>query len=331
MRRLISLLISVSCVAFVSCVFLLLGLSSDAAAQGYPSKTITIVAPFTPGTGADLIARILAPRLAERLKVAVVVDNKPGASGIIGTDIVSKAAPDGYTLLFAATSHGTVPAFNKKLPYDPLKSFAPVALAATNAMAFVVGAQVPAASMPEFIALAKKQPGALHYSSPGNGTPQHLAMELVKQELGIDVVHVPYKGSAGATTDLLGGRVQATIGAIQTVGGYAASGKARMLAVLSNERSGAFPNVPTMKELGYPDLVVETWYGIFAPAGTPHEAIAHLNAEVNALLQLAEVREALAKLGLAAAPDKPERLGEMVAAELARWNRVVATAHIEAD
>jgi tripartite-type tricarboxylate transporter receptor subunit TctC len=310
---------------------LLLAASLGAAAQSYPSRTITIVVPLTPGTGADQIARILAPRLSDRLKVAVVVDNKPGASGIIGTDVVSKAAPDGYTLLFAATSHGTVPALNKKLPYDPLKSFAPVALTATNAMAFVVGSEVPAATLHEFIALARKQPGALHYSSPGNGTPQHLAMELVKQELGIDIVHVPYKGAAGATTDLIGGRVQAMIGAIQTVGGFAHAGKIRMLAVLSNERSSAFPSVPTMKELGFPDLVVDTWYGIFAPAGTPREAIARLNTEVNALLQVAQVREALAKQGLAAAPERPERLGEMLSAELVRWNRVVAAAHIEAD
>ena len=310
---------------------LLFAAAFGAAAQSYPAKTVTIVVPLTPGTGADQIARILAPRLAERLKVAVVVDNKPGASGIIGTDVVSKAAPDGYTLLFAATSHGTVPALNKNLPYDPVKSFAPVALTATNAMAFAVGSQVPASGMAEFIALAKRQPGALHYSSPGNGTPQHLAMELVKQELGIDIVHVPYKGAAGATTDLLGGRVQATIGAIQTIGGYATAGRIRILAILSNERSSAFPNVPTMKELGYPDLVVETWYGIFAPAGTPHEVIARLNAEVNALLQLPEVRAALEKQGLTAAADKPERLGDMLAAELGRWNRVVANAHIEAD
>jgi len=312
-------------------VAVLLFAAFGAAAQSYPSKTVTIVVPLTPGTGADQIARILAPRLAERLKAAVVVDNKPGASGIIGTDIVSKAAPDGYTLLFAATSHGTVPAFNKKLPYDPIKSFAPVALAATNAMAFAVGPDVPAAKMQDFIALAKKQPGALHYSSPGNGTPQHLAMELIKLETGMDIVHVPYKGAAGATTDLLGGRVQATVGAIQTLAAYAKAGRLHLLAILSHERSSAFPDVPTMKELGHPGLVVETWYGIFAPAGTPHEVVARLNAEVNALLQLPEVREALAKQGLAAAPDKPERLGEMLAAELARWNRVVATARIEAD
>src|SRR5262249_49063212 len=155
------------------------------------TRTVTVVVPFTPGTGADIIARLLSPRLAERLKVPVVVENKAGASGIIGTDTVAKAAPDGYTLLFAATSHATVPAFNKSLPYDPLRSFAPVALAATNAMAFAVGADVPAATLDEFVAMAKKQPGALHYSSPGNGTPQHLAMELIKLETGMDIVHVP--------------------------------------------------------------------------------------------------------------------------------------------
>jgi tripartite-type tricarboxylate transporter receptor subunit TctC len=312
--------------------FLLLVFAGGAAAQpSFPSRTVTIVVPFTPGTGADIIARLLAPRLAERLKVAVVVENKAGASGIIGTDTVAKAAPDGYTLLFAATSHGTVPAFNKNLPYDPLKAFVPVALAATNAMAFAVGADVPAAKIDDFIAMAKKQPGALHYSSPGNGTPQHLAMELIKLETGIDVVHVPYKGSAGATTDLIGARVQATVGAIQTLSGYARAGRLRLLAILSDERSSAFPDVPTMKESGHPGIVVDTWYGIFAPAGTPQEVVLRLNGEVNALVQLPEVREAFAKQGLTPVADRPERLGSLVARELERWNRVVATAHIEGN
>ena len=299
--------------------------------QPWPHKTITIVVPFTPGTGADLIARLLAPKMAERLKVAVVVENKPGASGIIGTETVAKATPDGYTVLFAATSHATVPAFNKDLPYDPLKSFSPVALAATNAMAFAVGRDVAATSMQEFVAMAKRRPGELHYSSPGNGTPQHLAMELIKQETGIDVVHVPYKGSAGAITDLIGGRVQATVAAIQTIAGQASAGNVRLLAILSDERSSAFPDVPTMKELGHPGIVVDTWYGVFAPAGTPAPVIARLNSEVNVALLAPEVRDVLAKQGLTPVIDLPDRLMNLVAQELRRWNRVVSAAHIEAD
>ena len=301
-----------------------------AQAQQWPTKTVTIVVPFTPGTGADLIARALQPKLAERLGQAVVVDNKAGASGAIGTELVATAAPDGYTVLFTATSHGTVPAL-KKVPYDPVRSFAPIALTATSAMALVVGPKVPADSEKDFVALAKKQPGALYYSSPGNGSIQHLTMELIKQEEGIDLEHVPYKGSSGATTDLIGGQVQATVAALQTMAPFVKTGRLKMLAVLSEERSSAFPDVPTMRELGHKDLVVDTWYGLFAPANTPPEVVARLNAEVNALLKLPEIRESLARQGLTAVTDKPERLEQLVASELRRWNRVVAKAKIQGE
>ena len=296
----------------------------------YPSRTITIVVPFTPATGADLIARLLQPKLAERLGQAVVIENKAGASGAIGTEMVAKSPPDGYTLLFTATSHGTLPAM-KRVPYDAVKSFTPVALAATSALSFVIGPQVPAANMAQFIALAKKSPGKMYYSSPGAGSIQHLTMELVKLETGIDLVHVPYKGSAGAATDLVGGHVQATVAALQTMAPFVGNGRLKMLAVLSSERSPAFPDVPTMKELGHPKLVVDTWYGIYAPAGTPHEAVALLNREVNALLQLPETRDAMAKQGLTPVTDRPERLGELVAEEIARWTRVVASAGIRSE
>ena len=315
---------------FLVC-FLSVLVPSTHAQPSYPTRTVAIVVPFTPGTGADVIARLLQPRLAERLKVAVVVENKVGASGAIGTETVAKAPPDGYTLLFTATAHGTVPALKRTLPYDAAKSFTPVALAATSALALVVGPQVPAAKMEDFIALAKARPGTLYYSSPGNGSPQHLTMELVKLETGIDVVHVPYKGSAGAASDLVGGHVQASVAALQTMAPFVASGRLRMLAVLSNERSPAFPDVPTMRELGHPKLVVDTWYGIYAPAGTPGAVVARLNAEFNALLQLPEIREALARQGLAAVADRPERLSELVGQELERWSRVVANARITGE
>jgi len=301
---------------------------AQAQPQSYPTKAVTIVVPFTPGTGADVIARLLQPKLAERLKVPVVIENKVGASGAIGTELVAKAPADGYTLLFTATSHGTLPAMKRSLPYDAVKSFAPVALAATSAMSFVVGPQVPAATLAEFVALAKKSPGTLYYSSPGAGSIQNLAMELVKIENGIDVVHVPYKGSAGAASDLVGGHVQATVAAVQTMAPFVTTVRLRMLAVLSAERSPAFPDVPTMKELGHPALVVDTWYGIYAPAGTPREIVARLNSEVNALLQLPEIREAFSKQGMTPVVDKPERLAELVEQELARWNRVVAQSNI---
>ena len=301
-----------------------------AQAQQYPSKPVTIVVPFTPGTGADLIARALQPKLTERLGQPVVVDNKAGASGAIGTELVATAPPDGYTVLFTATSHGTVPAI-KKVPYDPLRSFTPIALTARSAMALVVNPQIDARDEKAFVALARTQPGKLNYSSPGNGSIQHLTMELIKQEEGIDLVHVPYKGSAGATTDLVGGRVQATVVSLQTIAPFVRNGRARMLAVLSEERSPAFPDVPTMRELGHRDLVVDTWYGLFAPAGTPPEVVTRLNTEVNALLQLPEIRELLAKQGLTAVTDKPERLERLVVGELRRWHRVVANAKIHGE
>ena len=310
-----------------------LALASGASAQesAWPSRTIQIVVPYTPATGADILTRILGPKLAERWKIAVVTDNRAGASGNIGTEFVAKSAPDGYTLLCTATSFGTNPAINHNLPFDPLKNFVPVILLATSTMAVIVTPALPAKSMREFLEFARGQPGKLYYSSPGTGGPQHLAMELLKLDARIDLVHVPYKGSGGALADLVGGHVQAMIVSLQTAAPYVQSGKLRMLAVMSAERSRAFSDVPTLKELGLADLEVETWYGVFAPAGTPQAVIARVNAEMNALLKQSEIRELLAKQGMAPAGGTPERFGELVKKELARWSRVVAAAGIKAD
>jgi tripartite-type tricarboxylate transporter receptor subunit TctC len=304
---------------------------ADAQESDWPSRTIQIVVPYTPGTGADILARVLGPKLAERWKVAVVTDNRAGASGNIGTEFVAKAAPDGYTLLCTATSFGTNPAVNRKLPFDPVKSFAPVIQLAGSSVAVIVTPALPAKSMREFVELARSQPGKLYYSSPGSGGPQHLAMELLKQTARIDLVHVPYKGSGGALADLVGGHVQAMIVSLQTVAPYVQSGKLRMLAVMSAERSPAFPGVPTLKELGLPDLEVETWYGVFAPAGTSAPVVARLNAELNTLLTQPDIRDLLAKQGMSAVGGGSERFGELVKAELVRWSRVVAAAGIKAD
>ncbi|HYT15109.1 MAG TPA: tripartite tricarboxylate transporter substrate binding protein [Burkholderiales bacterium] len=300
-------------------------------AASWPNRTVQIVVPYTPGTGADLLSRILGPKLAERWKVGVVTDNRAGASGNIGTDFVAKAVPDGHVLLCTATSFGTNPALNVKLSFDPVKSFAPVILLATSSMAVIVTPGLPARTMREFLDLARSQPGKLYYSSPGNGGPQHLAMELLKLDAHIDLVHVPYKGSGGALADLVGGHVQAMIVSLQTVAPYVQSGKLRMLAVMSSERSPAFPDAPTLKELGLPDLEVETWYGMFAPAATPAAVVAKLNAELNVLLRESDVRELLAKQGMIPAGGPAERFGGLVKRELVRWSRVVAAAGIRAD
>src|SRR5712675_2594862 len=260
-----------------------------------------MVVPYTPGTGADILARILGPKLGDRWKIGVITDNRAGASGNIGTDFVAKAAPDGYTLLCTATSFGTNPAINQKLPFDPVRSFAPVILLATSTMAVIVTQGLPAKSMREFLELARGQPGKLYYSSPGNGGPQHLAMELLKLETGIDMVHVPYKGAGGAIADLVGGHVQAMISALQTVAPHVQSGRLRMLGVMSAERAPAFPEVPTLKEQGLPDLEVETWYAMFAPAGTPPAIVRRVNAEINQLLKEGDVKDVLEKQGLNAA------------------------------
>lgn len=300
------------------------------AQEPWPSRPVHIVVPYTPGTGADILARVLGPKLAERWKAAVVTDNKPGATGNIGADFAAKSAPDGYTLLLTATSFTTNPAL-KPAPFDPVKDFAPIVLVATGALGVYINPQVPAKNMREFVALVKSQPGKLYYSSPGNGGPQHLAMELLKLEAGMDIVHVPYKGAAGAITDLVGGQVQAMISALQTVAPHVKSGRLRMLAVMSAHRAEAFPDVPTLKEAGLPELEVETWYAMFAPDGTPATIVARVNRDVNELLKEADVREVLAKQGLEASGGTPEALGARVKRELANWTRVVKAAGIKAD
>ncbi|MGH8723346.1 MAG: Bug family tripartite tricarboxylate transporter substrate binding protein [Burkholderiales bacterium] len=300
-------------------------------AQDYPSRTVHVVVPYTPGTGADILARLLGPRLGERWKVAVVTENKAGATGNIGAELVAKSAPDGHTLLFVATSFGTTPALARGLPFDPVKSFAPVALVATRALVVVVNPQLAARSVRELVELARREPGKLHYSSPGNGGPQHLAMELLKLETGMDIVHVPYKGAAGAIADVVGGHVQATIAAVQTAQPQVHSGKLRALGVMSTERSQAFPEVPTLREQGLAELEVETWYGAFAPAGTPLQVVNRVNSDLNTLLKDQSIRELLAKQGMTPAGGPPERLGALVKSELARWTRVVNAAGIKAD
>src|SRR5260221_2385652 len=257
--------------------------AADAPPTSYPNKPITLIVPYTAGTTADSLARLLGAKLTERWGVATITENRAGASGIIGTDTAAKAPPNGYTLLFAATAHGTVPALKPKLPFDPIRRFLPVSLLATSAMGVVVSPKVPATTLREFIDLAKSQPGKLDYSTPGAGGPQHLAMELFMQETGTELVHVPYKGTAGALTDVIGGHVQASIVSLQTSGNFVNTGQLRMLAVMSEARAPAFPNVPTLKELGLPTLVVDTWYGVLAPAGTAEGGLAKIHNQIEFL------------------------------------------------
>ena len=296
-----------------------------------PGRIITIVVPFSLGTGPDILARLAGQRLDERWGATVIVDNRPGASGNIGAELVAKAPGDGYTLMMTATSFALNAALSRSAPYDPLKSFAPVSLVATGALAFAIHIGTPAKTLKEFVALAKAKPGELNYASTGNGTPQHLTMELFKLAAGVNVTHVPYKDSATATRDLAGGHVNAMIFPVNSAAPLVHSGKVRALAVFSNERSPVFPDAPTMKEEGYTSVEAHVWYALFAPAATPPEVVQKLNEEMNAILGLADVRTLLARQGLVAAGGSPDKLTEMVSAELARWTRVIAEAKIRRD
>lgn len=304
---------------------------SVAHAQDYPSRAIQFIVPYTPGTTADMLARLLGPKMAQRWNVPVVVDNKAGASGMIGTDHVAKTAPDGYTFLFAATTYGTLAAINPKLPYDPIKSFVSVSLLGTSAMTLVVNNKFPANNVSEFVKQLKRQPGAVNYASPGAGSSQHLAMELFKQETGTHMLHVPYKGSAGVLNDLAAGHVQASVVSLQSATLLTQSGKLRMLAVMGRERAPKFPQVPTLLEQGYRNMVVETWYGVLAPAGTPPAVVAKMNAEINYLLMLPEVKEAMTKQEVDPAGGKPERLDTLLRSEIKLWSQVVTLGKIVVD
>ena len=303
----------------------------SSAANAYPTGSVTLLVPFTTGTGADLLARLLGPKLADKWKVSVVTDNKAGASGSIGTGIAAKSAPNGLTVLITATAHGTFPALMPKLPFNPQQAFTPVVLLSTSALGVATSGKSPLNTFKDFQESAKKQPGVLNYSSPGTGSPQHLAMELLAQETGIKLLHVPYKGTSGALTDLMGGHVQASVVALQTAAPHLQSGALRMLALMSAERSPAFPNVPTLKELGIQNGVVETWYGVFVPAGTPPEVVAKLNADFNSLLQLPDVKDTMNKQGMVVVGGKPDRMGDLAKNELTRWARVVEKAGIKGD
>lgn len=301
------------------------------AQPAWPSKTITLLVPFTPGTGMDMLARTLAPRLSQRLGQAVVVDNKPGASGNLGTGIAAQAPADGHTLLVTANTFVTNPSLFEKIPYDPQKSFAPVALATQGALALAVHPSFPARTLPEAIRVIKAAPGKYSYASPGNGTPQHLAMELLCLNAGLEMVHVPYKGSAGAITDLLGGQVQAMVLPVHSALGHAKAGRLAMLGVAQPNRSAAAPDVPTFAEQGVRNADVDLWFGVLAPVGTPAPVLARLNAEIVQILQQPDVVESLDKAGMVPTPGPAEALATLVRNDQKRWAELIRQAKITAD
>ena len=303
-----------------------------ALAQGtYPDRAVTLVVPFTAGSGSDIIARIVGPRLAGRWKQPVVVDNKPGASGNLGADAVAKAKPDGHTLLMAINTLSMAPNLYKHPPFDPVADFAPVLKMATANFCMVANPALPVNDLAGLIALAKSQPGRINYASPGNGTPHHLAMELLKQQAGIDLTHVPYKGIAGATTDLVGGQVQVMFGSLHSTLPQIKGGKLKLLGI-TGERSPLAPGTPTFREqnVAFLDAMV-AWYALFAPARTPPAIIAKLHQDLSAVLAMPEVRDQLAAQGMAIQTGTPEQLGTLLRSDLARWRKVIADAKITAD
>jgi tripartite-type tricarboxylate transporter receptor subunit TctC len=300
-------------------------------AQDYPSRSILIVVPFTPGTAADSLARLMQPHISQRWGVPVVVENRPGAAGIIGIDSVAKANPDGYTYLFTSTAFGTLAAMNPKLPYDPDKSFAPVMLLGTSPLSLVVSNRFPANTVKEFIVQAQKRPGDLNYASAGTGSVFHLSMELLQHETGTKMVHVPYKGTTGVINDLIAGHVQASMMVLQTAVPLVQSGRVRMLAVMSPQRTQVLPDVPTIVESGFPNMIVEAWTGVMVPAKTPPAVIAKFNGEVNKVLVLQEVKAAAARIDVTLAGGTPETLDALVKKEIKQWTQVVQRANIKPE
>jgi len=306
-------------------------LPSFSRAQDYPSRSILFVVPFTPGTTADSLARMMQPHISQRWSVPVVVENRPGAAGIIGIDSVAKANPDGYTYLFTSTAFGTLAAMNPKLPYDPDKSFAPVMLVGTSPLSLVVSNRFPANTVKELIDQAKKRPGDLNYASAGTGSVFHLSMELLQHEAGTKMVHVPYKGTTGVTNDLIAGHVQASMMVLQTAVPLVQSGRVRMLAVMSSQRAQAFPDVPTIVEAGFPNMIIEAWTGVMLPAKTPPAVISKFNGEVNKVLVLQDVKAAAARIDVTLAGGTPETLDALVKKEIRQWTEVVQRANIKPE
>jgi tripartite-type tricarboxylate transporter receptor subunit TctC len=308
-------------------LFAALGLSSAHAA--YPDRTVTLVVPFTPGSGSDIIARIIAPKLSERWKQPVIVDNKPGASGNIGANAVAKAAPDGYTLLMAINTLVMAPNMYKSVPFDPSTDFAPVMKMAVANFAIVVNPQIGAADFPGVIALAKAKPGQINFGSPGKGTTHHLGMELLMQQAGINMLHVPYRGISNATTDLIGGQVQIMFASVHSMLPNVKAGRLNMLAVTGATRSPIIPNVPTFKEFGMDFMdAVDSWYALLGPAKMAPDVVKSLQKDVSAVLAMPDVAEQMAAQGLTVQTSSAEALGTLVKSDFARWRKIIEDAKI---
>jgi tripartite-type tricarboxylate transporter receptor subunit TctC len=297
----------------------------------WPSAPIRLIVPFAPGGSNDNISRALADKLGARLGQTVVIDNRGGAGGTIGTDMVAKAAPDGYTLLFASTSITTNAASGKKLPYDPATDLAPIGLIGAGPFAVVVSNEFKVKTLREFIDAARAKPKTITYGSAGIGGLNHLGTELLASAAKIELVHVPYKGIGPAFTDILGGNLQMVLPSLASVTPQLKAGRMRGLAVTSAQRSPLLPDLPTVAEAGVPGFQLEVWWGLLAPARTPPAVINRINAELNAVLGQPEVREILAREGATPKPGTPDQFGTLIRSELTRWGKLIKDTKIQVE
>src|SRR5258706_454719 len=308
------------------------GLSTPALAQPWPTKPIRIVIAQAPGSATDVISRVVANQLSASLGQPIVIDARPGAGGALGTEVAARSAPDGYTLFMANNStHGSNPAVYAKLPYDAIKDFAPISFVASVPYVLVVHPSLPVKTVQEFIALAKSRPGKMNYASAGNGSTHHFCGELLKSMTGIDIQHIPYKGSGPGIAGLLGGEVSMMFSNVADIGSQIKAGKVRALAVTVPKRATLLPDVPTMPEAGLADFEITSWFGLLVPAGTPGPIIGRLNAETVKVLERADVKSTLNAQGLEVAPSTPEQFAAHIKSEIARFTKIAKTAGIKAE
>jgi tripartite-type tricarboxylate transporter receptor subunit TctC len=300
--------------------------------EGYPTKPIRLVVPFPAGGSLDVVARAIGQKLTEAWGQPVVIDNRPGAGGNIGADLVAKSVPDGYTILEGALStHAVNVSLYSKMPYDPVRDFAPITLVAVTPNVLVLNPSVPANSVKELIAYAKANPGKLSFGSGSNGSAGHLAGELFKTEAGVDMVHVPYKGAAPAMQDLLSGQIQLMFDNLANSMQQVRAGKLKALAVTTEHRSTLVPDLPTLSESGLPGFDISTWWGFFAPAGTPKEIIVKWNTEVARILATPEMKAFFAQQGAEPSPTSPEAFGAMIRREIAKYAKIVKASGAKVD